>query len=85
MHRCRLQMINVPETPDPNALSWRCRPLQLRTLEHGQSFNIFRVHSVVASCDKAVQHVPVLFKICGFSSSQDSRVLLAQPTQESDI
>ena len=39
--------------------------------------------TVAGGRDKAV-HLPILFKICGFNSSQDSRGLLAQRTQEEE-
>jgi len=48
--------------PFSHSLKW-----QLRTLEHGQNFHIFREHS---GRDKG-SPLPILFKICGFNSSQD--------------
>ena len=58
---------NDQRAREDNPFFLRCRPLQLRTLEHGQNFHIFREHS---GRDKG-SPLPILFKICGFNSSQD--------------
>ena len=58
---------NDQRAREDNPFFLRCRPLQLRTLEYGQNFHIFREHS---GRDKG-SPLPILFKICGFNSSQD--------------
>ena len=83
MHRCRLQMINVPETPDPNALSWRCRPLVLYSCVHWSTDKVLtsfertvwlRVATSPA-CASPVQNLRFQFfpRFAGFAGTTDSR------------